>query len=373
MLQFLKNYLWHLPKAIFANLIYRFPGKKLIVIGVTGTKGKTSTTHLIHHLLTNSGHKTLLISTITSPGFHVTSPSPFALQKALRHAVTKKATHAVLEVTSHGLDQFRVWGIPFKLAVFTQIVTEHLDYHQTLKKYRQAKAKLISLSQKAIINQLDPSAEFLLTHARNHGINATTYGIKNSDFVAQNQQAALAATASLGVDPQAAQKALATFPGIKGRMEIVYNHNFKVIIDFAHTPDSLKAALNLLKSTHKKSKTTAVFGCAGERDPGRRQMGAVSAKLADFTIITAEDPRSESVEEISAQIAAHAKKAGAKQNKDYIIIYDRAQAIQYAIAHAQSGDIIAIFGKGHEQSMCFGKIEYPWSDHEAVKKALQKH
>ena len=380
--QVVKNYLWHLPKAILANIWYGFPARKLIVVGVTGTKGKTTTVHLIHHLLSQSGHKTLLVSSLGTQigkklqdtGLHVTNPEPFLLQKLLRSAVTQKCTHAVLEVTSHGLDQHRVWGIPFKLAVFTHIVAEHLDYHRRFSSYMQAKAKLLRVAETAVVNRLDPARPFLKKQATSHRILIREYGKKGDNFPEQNQQAAVAASVALGITEKKARLALKSFPGVVGRMQTVYKKSFRVVVDFAHTPESLESALKLLRSQMGgKGKLIAVFGCAGERDPGRRRMGQVSAKLANMTIITAEDPRTEDVNQISTEIARWAQKAGAKENQDYVIINDRQKAIDLAIASlAHRGDVVGVFGKGHEQSMSFGKIEYPWSDHEAIKKALKK-
>jgi UDP-N-acetylmuramoyl-L-alanyl-D-glutamate--2,6-diaminopimelate ligase len=192
----------------------------------------------------------------------------------------------------------------------------------------------------------------------------------------------------LGLKIKNQNKILMSFPGVSGRMETVFDNKFKIIIDFAHTPESLLAALREIRLNVKNGgRVIAVFGCAGQRDHGRRKMGSVAAKLADFFVITAEDPRTENLEEISEEIADYANKAGASEisNKarpcygskawplhaQFIRILDRQQAIDYAISIAKTGDVIGLFGKGHEKSMCFGITETPWNEHEAVKKALK--
>jgi UDP-N-acetylmuramoyl-L-alanyl-D-glutamate--2,6-diaminopimelate ligase len=385
---------WHFPKAVLANLLYCFPSKKLTVIGVTGTKGKTSTAHMIYHILKNQGKKAVLISTIAAifgdkqieTGLHVTNPEPFALQKLLSQALNQGYQYLVLEVTSHGLTQFRNWGIQFALGVFTQVSSDHVEYHGGVNEYRRAKAKLILKSGKVILNNADPNYQYLKSVAKSVSIPIVIYKARGKNFQTQNKLAAIAAAVELGIPKQAAEKALESFPGVPGRMELIQDKPFTVVIDFAHTPDSLKAALTEPRLMVKeKGRLVAVFGCAGERDPDRRKMGKVAAQLADFFIITAEDPRAEGVEKISEEIAQYALRAGAKeasldeasQGKQleattFVRIPDRRQAINFALKNAHAGDLIGFFGKGHEKSMCFGKTEYPWSEHEVVRKALKE-
>lgn len=370
MFQKLKNYFYHFPKAILANFIYGFPSRKLFVIGITGTKGKTSVAHQIQHLLKTNNKKSTLISTISAPGLHVTTPSSLALQKLIKQAVDSRKKYLVLEVTSHALDQYRIWGIKFNLAIFTQITRDHLYYHQTLSQYRQAKAKLIRQAKFSLFNSQDLSLKFLEIFAKKYKRPYQIYQTQDQNFVKQNQSAVKAIAKKIGFNNQTALQAIKTFTGIPGRVELVYNKEFKVYIDFAHTSHSLEAVLKYLRPQTKK-RLIAVFGCAGERDHTRRKMGFVAGKLADFIIITAEDPRTESAKKICQEIAQWAKKAGAKQIKDFLIIPDRQQAINHAISLAKPGDVIGLFGKGHEKSMCFGKIEQPWSEHEAFKKALK--
>jgi len=384
MIQTLKNYFWHLPKAVLVSLWYGFPAGKLTMVGVTGTKGKTTTSHLIHFLLKESGFKVGLISTIGAhlddreidTGLHVTSPDSRELQKLLGQAVDKGLTHVVLEVTSSGLDQFRVWGIKFKVSVLTNIYPDHLDYHGTIEKYVAAKAKIIRQSETVVLSKDSKYFGELTKTAKETNAKVITIDGSDRDYpsfsVLQNELMAMAAVKALGVPEAKAAKALKDFKGVKGRLEIVYQNKFLVVIDFAHTPESLEIALgSLRKSVKKNGRLIAVFGCAGERDHGRRRMGAVAAKLADFFVITAEDPRTENVKQISEEIAQYATKAGAIEEKDFIRIPDRQEAINFAVKMAKTGDVIGLFGKGHEKSMCYGKTEMPWSEYEAVQKALK--
>lgn len=395
MLQLLKNYLWHLPKAILASMLYSFPATELVVIGVTGTKGKTTTSHLIYHILKETGHKVGLISSIGAffddqeidTGLHVTTPDSFELQRLLRIAVKKGINEIVLEVTSNGLDQFRVWGVPFNIGVMTNIYSDHLDYHKTMGHYIGAKKKLIALSDEVVINRSINNLSDFERVARKYR-KTLHFFTPSSSFEKNNQEAAIEVVRLLGISRKSALHAIGSFPGVPGRMEVVQKKPFVVIIDFAHTPDSLEAALRELRTKVRMGRRLiTVFGCAGQRDPGRRKMGAVAAKLADFFVITAEDPRTESVEQISSEISDYAVQAGAKElevyetsswkftkllARSFVRIPDRQEAINFAVSLAKSGDVIGLFGKGHEKSMCYGKTERPWSEHGAVKKAFLK-
>ena len=392
MIQTLKNYLWHLPKAVVSSARYGFPAQKLTVIGVTGTKGKTSTSHMIYHILRIYGRgKVGLISTIGAffgdedidTGLHVTSPDPRELQKLLRMAVDKGLTYMVLEVTSSGLDQFRVWGIKFKVSVITNIYPDHLDYHGTMEKYVAAKKKIINQSEAAVIPRDLPYFKEEGRGKKEEGRRKIVEFESGISIVSANRAAAMAAVKVLGVPEVEAVNALKDFKGVRGRLEVVYQDKFLVVIDFAHTPESLAAALGELRKFVKRNgRLIAVFGCAGGRDHGRRRMGEVAAKMADLFVITAEDPRTEKPEEISEEIARYAKNAGAieisykvgtwtsKVRPFFIRISDRQEAINWAIHLAKRGDVVGLFGKGHERSMCFGKKEMPWSEYEAVHRAL---
>ncbi|MFH0943070.1 MAG: UDP-N-acetylmuramoyl-L-alanyl-D-glutamate--2,6-diaminopimelate ligase [Candidatus Beckwithbacteria bacterium] len=338
------NLFWHLPQAILANLIYNFPGRKLTVIGITGTSGKTSVCHLLHHILKANGFKAALLSTVSVPGLHVTNPEPFALQKLLNQNLKAGYTHVVLEVTSHGLDQYRNWGIKFAYGLITNITHEHLDYHQTFANYRRAKLKLLKLSE---IKVSFASAE---------------------DFPQANLNAASAIALKLGIKQSAIDRAVKSFPGVPGRMEVIQSKPFRIVIDFAHKPDALEKALVALRS-QTKNRLISVFGCAGLRDTAKRPiMGEISSRLADITILTAEDPRTEDVNQIIKEIKSGWKK---QLNNQLLIKPDRQQAINLSLKLARSGDTVVLFGKAHEKSMCFGTIETDWSEHQAVRKALK--
>ena len=394
------NFGKHLLTAVSASIYFNFPSKKLKVIGVTGTDGKTTTVHLIYHILHQAGLRVAMVSTVLAKigdkeidtGFHVTTPNPWNLQKFLKMMVDKGIEYAVLEVTSHGLDQFRLWGIDFEIGVLTNVTHEHLDYHKTYENYLSTKAKLLQKAKIAIINKDDESYDLLNSKLKTQNSKLITYGIKNeADFTPKkfdfktslpgeynqyNCLAAIAATSQLGISVEKIKKAILTFKGVVGRMEkIEEGQDFKVIIDFAHTPNALEQVLKFLKSIKSgKSKLIVVFGCAGLRDSDKRPiMGEIACRLADLVVLTAEDPRTEDVNDIFDQIAGGCEGIGGVEGKAYYKIPDRQEAINFAIQKlAKKGDTVVICGKGHEKSMCFGHTEYPWSDQEAAKKALKE-
>lgn len=388
MIRRLKN-LFHLLGAILANIIYGFPSKSLKIIGVTGTDGKTTTVHLIYHILKSAGMKADLISTVSAPGLHTTTPDPWMLQKLLRQMADRGIKYVILESTSHGLDQHRLWGIEFYIGVITNITHEHLDYHRTYENYLKAKAKLLENVKFAVLNKDDASyAKLKMMLSGNSRL--VTYGIKNgADFTPEsfkfttlllgeynkhNCLAAIAATSALEIPPEEIRQAVASFKGVIGRMEeIDEGQNFRVIIDFAHTPNALENVLKTLQRLKTKDqRLIAIFGCAGLRDIKKRpMMGKIAAKLADIAILTAEDPRTEDVNKIVGQIAIGCQKAGGIEGKTYFCVPEREEAIRLAIEKlAKKGDIVVICGKGHEKSMCYGKVEQPWSDQEQARKVL---
>jgi UDP-N-acetylmuramoyl-L-alanyl-D-glutamate--2,6-diaminopimelate ligase len=406
----LVNYFWHLPKAVLANLYFGFPSRRLTVIGVTGTDGKTTTASLIYEILKKAGKKVALISTVSakmgnqeiSTGLHVTSPDAFVLQKLLRKISDQRFEYLVLEVTSHGLTQFRLWGIKFKIGVVTNVTHEHLDYHRTFKNYLAAKGKLLRKVDFAVLNRDDASFGYL-NQVRRPSSQLVSYGLKAAadltpgkfkfktslpgDYNQANCLAAIGAARSLKVRDQLIRQALANFPGVPGRLEkINLGQDFSVWVDFAHTPNALEKVLNHLQGQRGKGRLIAVFGCAGLRDRKKRPlMGEVAAGLADLVVLTAEDPRTEDVNQIIDQIAQGCLKAGAKEKRVsqsnesvhqtekalFFRIPARQEAINFAINQARKGDLVVVCGKGHEKSMCFGNLEKPWTDQEAVKKALK--
>ncbi|MDP1760040.1 MAG: UDP-N-acetylmuramoyl-L-alanyl-D-glutamate--2,6-diaminopimelate ligase, partial [Candidatus Woesebacteria bacterium] len=336
-----------------ASDYYKNPSSKLTVIGVTGTKGKTTTCHIIHHLLTKLGHKTGLISSISVPGFHVTTPDVVSLNKMLKKFVDKGYKYAVVEVSSHGIEQGRVAGIKFDIGVLTNIAPEHLDYHKTFAKYKNTKMSFLNSSKIKIIS---PQKTNLIVLA--------------GDFNNINAQTAIEVCKKLGINEKEAIKALHSFELPSGRLEEIYppkggNLGIRIFVDFAHTPDSLKAVLTYLRSI-TKGKLISVFGSAGERDTKKRpKMGKISSQIADFSVFTAEDPRSENIFDILKQMKKYAK--------NYVCIPERGEAIAYAITIAKEGDTIGIFGKGHEKTMSYSGFEHPWSDQNFIKNILNGH
>jgi UDP-N-acetylmuramoyl-L-alanyl-D-glutamate--2,6-diaminopimelate ligase len=405
----LVNFFWHLPKAVLANFYFGFPSRRLLIIGVTGTDGKTTTATLIYKILLQAGKKTALISTVSAEinqekiptGLHVTSPEPFVLQALLKKIAGQGIKTVVLEVTSHGLHQHRLWGVPFRIGVVTNITPEHLDYHRTYQKYLAAKGKLFKRVEFAVLNKDDqsfgylnsvrPRSSWLITYSLKKKADFTlnTFKFKSSlpgDFNQSNCLAAIAAARTLGVEKKVIRKAIQSFKGVLGRMdEIRLGQNFRVLIDFAHTANALEKALTALKKEKNKGQLIVVFGCAGLRDPYKRPiMGRIAAKLADRIVLTAEDPRTENLDQIIDQIAKGCLKAGAQEsavsdlpvNRKQLALFfrvaDRRKAIKFAIQKlAEKGDLVVICGKGHERSMCYGKTENPWSDHREAQKALR--
>jgi UDP-N-acetylmuramoyl-L-alanyl-D-glutamate--2,6-diaminopimelate ligase len=395
MWQTFKN-LYHLFSSIVAIVWFGNPARELTIIGVTGTDGKTTTCNLIYHILKESGKSVALISTIGAiingktynTGFHVTTPDSFALQSYLKKAKEAGARYIVLEVTSHALDQNRAYGIPFRLGVLTNVTHEHLDYHKTYDKYLSAKVKLLHMTNTVILNKEDDSFEKVKKSLQKRvDSRMITYGIRVGDITKEtfsalktklpgeynmsNILASATACLELGLTKQEIVKAVATFASPKGRTEVVYQDNFSVMIDFAHTPNALKQLLTTLGKMKEGGRLIHIFGSAGERDKTKRpMMGEVSSSFADVIILTAEDPRSESVSDICQEIQKGIIKVG--DVPEVIIRENRQEAIDYAISIAKKYDLIVITGKGHEESINYGKGEVAWTDHEGVKLALAK-
>ncbi len=354
MFQKLKN-IYHLFQAILANLWYGFPSRKLKVIGVTGTDGKTTTTHLIAHILKIAGKKVSFVSTVVAPGFHVTTPSSFALQKLLKRSVENHDEYFVLETTSHALDQNRVWGIRYEVGVITNITHEHLDYHGNYEEYVKTKMKLLKMAKVGLYN----TSKIANIIKRIPDL---------TKFNQYNYSSAYFVCKELGLSDEIMLKAMKMFQLPKGRLDMVYDKDFKIMIDFAHTPNALLQLLPALKKIYfkKKGRLIHVFGAAGLRDVTKRpMMGKASDKFSDTIILTEEDYRTEDPHLICQQIISGIK------NKNYQIILNRQKAINKAIETARKNDVVVITGKGHENSLCRGKIEYPWDEYEAVKKAIE--
>jgi UDP-N-acetylmuramoyl-L-alanyl-D-glutamate--2,6-diaminopimelate ligase len=429
-----------LALAHLAAAWHGFPARRLVMIGVTGTDGKTTTCTLIHSVLTAAGLKAGLISTVGATlgqetldtGFHVTTPEAMDVQAYLARMVATGLTHCVLEVTSHGLAQHRVAGCEFDVAVITNITHEHLDYHKTFDDYRAAKSMLFEglvsaaakpgVEKAGILNLDDSSFDYLqsvlkagpvtystrsaLADVRATNIVNTAHSmqfqslIRNSQFPVttfllgeynlSNCLAAIAATVcALHVAPEAAQHGITAVKGVPGRMERVdMGQPFTAIVDFAHTPNALRRALETARQmltakdveSNEKiaplaniavNKVIAVFGSAGLRDvEKRRMMAEVSAELADMTILTAEDPRTESLDDILEMMAFGMRSKGGVEGQTFFRAPDRGEALRLAVRLARPGDIVIACGKGHEQSMCFGETEYAWDDRTALRAAL---
>lgn len=383
MIQYLKN-LYHLIQAVAANIWYGFPSHKIKVIGVTGTDGKTTTTHLLYHILSTSGKKTAMLSTIYAKvggkeidtGFHVTTPDPFLVQKLIASAVRNGDTYFILETTSHALDQNRVWGVVFYGAILTNITHEHLDYHKSITEYARAKWALVERAKYALVNGDDEVTKKMCEVKRS---NVRTYGLIGkadymrdfrkeithlADFNAYNYLGAFGLCRELGIPENVIIESLSTFKLPAGRIDIVYNKDFMVIVDFAHTPNGIYRILETVKKQYirGKGRLIHVFGSAGLRDHTKRfSMGKASAFFADVSYITEEDYRTEDPQTIADEIGK------GFEGKHYFVELNRERAIQQAIHGAKKGDVVVITGKGHEKSLCRGKIEYPWSDIECVK------
>jgi len=383
-LQRLKN-IFHLTNAFLANVFYGFSSKKITVIGVTGTDGKTTTTHLIAHILKSCGKKVSYISTIFAKigekeydtGFHVTTPNPWLIQKLIKEAVNNKDEYFILETTSHALDQNRVWGINYKIGVLTNVSHEHLDYHLSYEDYLKTKVKLLKKADVAFFNKDDRSYLYVkkMLKGRKKIIEYQKLPIIKKNFPnlekfnQENFSAAYLVALSLGLKSEEVLKAIKTFKLPKGRFDLVYDKDFKVIIDFAHTPNAFLKLLPEIRKKYLKNKGRLihVFGSAGLRDNTKRPlMGEISSRFADFIILTEEDYRTEDPNKICQEIASGIK------NKNYQVIIDRKKAIEKALKMAKKGDLVVFTGKAHEKSLCRGKTEYPWDEYQAVEIGLKK-
>lgn len=367
--------------ARYACEFYGYPSRKLKIIGVTGTDGKTTTSHMIYEILKKAGKKVGLVSSITSPGLHVTSPEPLELNKILARMVKEKIRYVVLETTSHALDQHRVAGIRYDIAVLTNVTHEHLDYHKTFEAYREAKLRLFRMAEVSVLNKDDINYSYFHRNIKNEQI---TYSLKQNDlkltklmgeeiknvgsYNLQNALAAAAVAKRLGIKRKVVEAALSQMKPPRGRLEKIENNKgVDLYIDFAHTPNALREVLTLL-NRRKNRNLIVVFGCAGERDYKKRPMMAkIATDIADSTVFTAEDPRSEDVEDIFEDMLRGVKSESARLKK----IPERGEAIYYAINKlAERGDTVVITGKAHEKSMAYNGVEYPWSDFKAVRFAL---
>jgi UDP-N-acetylmuramoyl-L-alanyl-D-glutamate--2,6-diaminopimelate ligase len=407
----------------FAHLCaawHGFPSRSMKVVGITGTDGKTTTSNILFSMLKAAGYKTGLISTVNAvigdrvldTGLHVTTPDADDIQNYLAQMRDAGTTHCVLEVTSHGLAHHRVDGCTFDIAVVTNITHEHLDLHGTREAYRAAKGRLFQMAPQHVLNADDAysfeylsqiKAEKRIVYSRQHKTSrisetrevyaeSVTHTPTEMRFVANTGQAAfpvrteligdfnisniLAAISTatlLGVPVEAMQAGIAALKGIAGRMERVdAGQPYLAVVDFAHTPNALANCLRTLQQI-TRGKLIVVFGCAGERDVQKRPlMGAIAAEIADVIVLTAEDPRRESLATIMDEVEAGINELGTDKRivRKVLRVEDRGEALRVACAMARAGDTVAACGKGHEQSLCFGTTEYPWDDRVAMREAI---
>lgn len=408
--QSVKNNLYHRPLAIIAAVCFGFPGRRLRVIGITGTNGKTTTTQFIARILERSSKKVAMASTINfqigekkwTNASKFTTLSPWKLQKFLHDAVAAGCEYAVIETSSHALDQGRVSGIPYEIAVMTNVTREHLDYHQTMAAYRRAKRQLFERARMAVVNlDMEEPEEYLsarrfekqLSYGIEHGtadlvatdieetLSGSTFRVKGiacslhlpGRYNIENALAALGTAELLGIDLGQAAAALGEIAGVPGRMESVPNtRGLSIIIDYAVTPDSLEKLYALIARMRLEGqKIIAILGACGERDRGKRPiMGAIVSAQADIVILTNEDPYHEDPERIIDEIEQGI--VGKEKEKDWFRIFDRRAAIARALSLAGPGDIVVITGKGAEETMAQGDERLPWSERTVILEELGK-
>jgi UDP-N-acetylmuramoyl-L-alanyl-D-glutamate--2,6-diaminopimelate ligase len=407
----------HLLEAVFHNVINGFPARGMKVIGVTGTNGKTTTSFMIQKMLTDAGIKSGLMSTVgygvgddIKPQIHhMTNVSVPELMQRLKWMKSQDIEWLVLETTSHALAQNRVWGVPYSIAVLTNLTHEHLDYHRTFERYRDAKRKLFKIANNnksgqrlGIINAEDPSAEYFASDIAN----TVLYGLKKGDLKASdvklnpsgssykatiegsnynikchipgsfnvyNSLAVVAVGRAVGLSQKQIEQGIAALKEVEGRMTIIdEGQDFDVIVDFAHTPDSFEKLFKDLKPV-VEGKLIVMFGSAGRRDEAKRAVqGELAGKYADEVIITEEDDRDIDGNQIMNQIAEGAIKAGKTIDKDLFKILDRAKAIDFAVQRASAGDTVLLLGKGHEKTIERADGEHPWDEIGTAKKTLAK-
>lgn len=420
--QSIKN-VYHLFQAILANFWYGFPTRKLKVIGITGTDGKTTTAQMAAKILEEADKKVAMASTINfringeekKNLSHFTTLSSFSVQKFAKQAVEADCEYLVLETSSHSLDQYRVWGIDYKTAVITNVTREHLDYHKTMDKYRRAKAKLFRKAQVAIVNlDMEKPEEYLNCGAENIfgyslrisnskfqisnqfqnkkfktisaenvelGIDKSIFSVDGKKFVLnligdfniENALAAIAIGVSENISLETCARALEKITGVPGRMEYVENNRgLNILVDFALTPVALEKLYSaLLKIKKPEARIIAVFGSCGERDRGKRPiMGGVVSQYSDSVIVTNDEPYREDPAQIINEIVMGIKEK--KENENFWIIPDRREAIAKALQLAKTDDIIAVTGMGAEESMVVGDQKIPWNDKKVILEELEK-
>ena len=394
-----------------ADAWFGHPSRNLHVIGITGTDGKTTTAFLAEAVLRAAGRKPGLIGTVEvgigderMPNENRnTTPEAMELQALLADMVAAGNDSVVMEATSHGLAQARTRRVAFDVGIFTNLTSEHLEFHGSWENYRAAKAMLFQQVPISILNADDPSIDYLRTAAAGEIVtyaldneadvrasavdaraNGTSFLVTANDwsghvnlqlpgsFNVYNALAVMALAKVEEIDLNLAARALGDVPGVPGRMESVdMGQPFGVVVDYAHTADSLGKVLRVLRPLARE-RVIAVFGSAGERDPTKRPaMGRASAELADITIVTDEDPRLEDPRAINEAIADGARAAGAIEGESLFVIDDRTAAIRHAIGLAWDGDVILLAGKGHEKTIIYGTEGRRWDEKDVARRALR--
>ena len=391
---------------LLASAYYGHPGRHLRLIGITGTNGKTTTSYIIESILQAAGKAVGVIGTVSYrigtavlPASH-TTPDALELHHLLAQMVEASLDYAVMEVSSHALDQERVWGCRFAAAVFTNLSRDHYDYHGTAEAYFAAKARLfqdlpavwhiLNLDDAYGQRLLDMSRARLLTYglegeatckpsAVQHGLDGIRFTLSTtkgqleitSPLVGRhnvyNLLAGIAVAIALDIDAEAITQGIAQLHRVPGRLERVDSgQDFAVFVDYAHTPDALEQVLQLVRA-ETTGRLITVFGCGGDRDPGKRPlMGQVATRLSDYTIITSDNPRTEDPQRIIDEIIT-----GVQSAADYVALPDRQEAIAHAIAMAQPRDTVVIAGKGHEDYQILGQTRRHFDDCEVAQAALE--
>ncbi len=408
----------HLLEAVMWNVLMGFPARRLKVIGVTGTDGKTTTSTMIYNLLNEAGIKTGLMTTIgygtpdnwRDNQVHMTTMPTRAMLQRIKQLRTAGIDWLVLETTSHALAQHRVWGIRYSIGVVTNVSHEHLDYHRTFERYRAAKVELFKLvaanergMQAGIVNADDASAPYFVAKVKNpmtYGLNAHNADLRPTEvnatptgstyrlqvegrdmqitvnlpgtFNVSNSLATAGVGVLLGLSAEQIEQGIAATKTVDGRMTRVdEGQNFSVIVDFAHTPQSFEKLLGSMRQL-VKGRLIVVFGSAGRRDEAKRAIqGAAAGQWADMVVITEEDDRDADGPAIMKQIAAGAEGSGKVRDKDLFLVHDRTKAIKFAIDQAKKGDTVLLLGKGHEKTIERADGEHPWDEVETARQAIR--
>ena len=389
--------------AVMAANWFGHPDREMTLVGVTGTNGKTTVTHLIKRILEETvGAKVGLMGTVHTlvdrqelPAER-TTPESWEIHRLLRQMADAGCTHAVMEVSSHALALDRVHALRFAVGVLTNLTQDHLDFHRTMEAYCAAKARLFHCCDAAVYNADDPWAERMLSASRclrcSYGVESGRWRAEDvtlsaagvaytavsaeesvpvhlripGKFSVYNSLAAMAACLQLGIPAEVCAAALAAAPGAKGRMEVVPTGElpYTVIIDYAHTPDALENVLAAVRG-FAKGRTVALFGCGGDRDRTKRPlMGAIAASLADFSVVTTDNPRTEPPRAIIEEILSGMEGAACQ------VIEDRIEAICWALEHAEADDVIVLCGKGHEDYQEIGRTKIHLDEREVVAEYL---